>query len=176
MTEVLQILTIVCKVPLTNNDKFAYVDAYLWESIMEAGPWHLRSDGYVQSKRRLFDGRQIRLHRFVMYLTGRLVDELDVDHIDRDPLNNNITNLRMCTRTENLSWQTNKPHSSKYRGVSWHKNSGKWQAKITTNGQHKHLGVFDNEKQAARAYNEARRESTNVRDEYKQYNEISDSE
>ena len=172
--EIRQVLTIVCRVPLTNSDKFAYVNAYSFEEVTDAGPWHLKTNGYVQSNRHIFGGRYIMLHRFVMYLNRMLVDGLEVDHIDRDPLNNEITNLRMCTRSENEAWKPNRPHSSKYRGVNW--NKGKWRATISTKGQQKHLGYFDREKEAARAYNKAHRELTNIREEFKRYNEISDSE
>uniref|UniRef100_A0A7S3YSZ1 AP2/ERF domain-containing protein n=1 Tax=Lotharella globosa TaxID=91324 RepID=A0A7S3YSZ1_9EUKA len=43
--------------------------------------------------------------------------------------------------------------TSKYIGVSYHSNRGKWQVKIRSNGKQKHLGYFDDEIEAARAYN-----------------------
>uniref|UniRef100_A0A7S2U1K7 AP2/ERF domain-containing protein n=1 Tax=Lotharella oceanica TaxID=641309 RepID=A0A7S2U1K7_9EUKA len=43
--------------------------------------------------------------------------------------------------------------TSKYIGVSYHSNRGKWQVKIRSNGKQKHLGYFDDEVEAARAYN-----------------------
>ncbi|KAK3287254.1 hypothetical protein CYMTET_5231 [Cymbomonas tetramitiformis] len=47
---------------------------------------------------------------------------------------------------------------SSYLGVSWHKASRKWNAKIGINGSNKHLGYFDEEKRAAEAYDRASRE------------------
>mmetsp|Transcript_12622 Transcript_12622/g.31025 ORF Transcript_12622/g.31025 Transcript_12622/m.31025 type:complete len:273 (-) Transcript_12622:559-1377(-) len=48
--------------------------------------------------------------------------------------------------------------TSKYTGVSYHANRGKWQVKIRSNGKQKHLGYFEDEIEAARAYNRAARE------------------
>lgn len=44
--------------------------------------------------------------------------------------------------------------TSKYKGVSWAKNNNKWCARIGKNGVYKNLGYFENEDDAARAYNE----------------------
>lgn len=45
---------------------------------------------------------------------------------------------------------------SKYRGVSWHRGKRKWQAQIKAgDGKNTHLGRFDNEDDAARAFNDA---------------------
>lgn len=48
-------------------------------------------------------------------------------------------------------WKT----SSQYRGVSWDKHAERWTAKIGSNGRQYHIGLFDDEVEAAKAYNEA---------------------
>ena len=54
-------------------------------------------------------------------------------------------------RNEGVGTQT-----SKYTGVHWHKQAGKWRARITPpNGKPKHLGLFVNEQAAARKYDDA---------------------
>jgi len=49
------------------------------------------------------------------------------------------------------------PASSSFRGVMFHKRDGKWQAKIRIDGKTKHLGYFDDEEEAAHAYDEEAR-------------------
>lgn len=80
-----------------------------------------------------------------------------VDHIDRDPTNNKIENLRAATQRQNL-WNTIKKPTgkqSKYRGVGWHKRDKLWYARIRIEGKRKTLGYFKDELDAAKAYQEA---------------------
>ena len=42
--------------------------------------------------------------------------------------------------------------SSKYRGVTWHKKANKWRAQIKVGGKSEWLGDFDDEAEAAKAY------------------------
>lgn len=78
-----------------------------------------------------------------------------VDHIDNNKLNNNLSNLRYATHFENNrnAKKTTKETSSIYKGVSFNKNIKKYQAQIGRNGKNMYLGIFDNEKEAAKSYN-----------------------
>jgi len=77
-----------------------------------------------------------------------------VDHIDRNPANDKIENLREATPSQNAKNCTSaKNSSSKYLGVSFHKMTGKWQAKAGLNYKAKYLGLYINEVDAAKAYN-----------------------
>ena len=81
-----------------------------------------------------------------------------VDHIDSDRTNNAITNLRFCTSSQNQHnrHKQKKQTSSIYKGVYFHKPSQKWLAHIGVNGDaQKHLGLFENEDDAGKAYNDA---------------------
>ncbi|MCP4354353.1 MAG: hypothetical protein GY793_01730 [Proteobacteria bacterium] len=80
--------------------------------------------------------------------------KLVVDHIDNNPLNNNVSNLQIITNRENTS-KDRKNGTSKYIGVSWCKRSKKWIAYITINGKNKNLGSYDCELNASIAYNAA---------------------
>lgn len=81
-----------------------------------------------------------------------------VDHINHNGLDNRKANLRFATCRQN-AWNSRKGGNrgaSRYKGVQWNKNSKKWQAVIYNNNSRKiYLGFFDDEKAAARAYNEA---------------------
>lgn len=73
-----------------------------------------------------------------------------VDHIDNNPLNNNVDNLQVITKRENSS--KDRKGISKYTGVTFNKKSNKWRSQIWINGKNKTLGCFDNELEAHRAY------------------------
>ena len=76
---------------------------------------------------------------------------LDVDHIDGNKANNDISNLRMATRGENIRAHQNKQEgcSSQYRGVCWCKTAKKWIANCMFNYKKMHIGCFDKELDAA---------------------------
>lgn len=77
-----------------------------------------------------------------------------VDHRDRNGLNNQKDNLRICTPSQNGANRT--PWGkSKYLGVSRKGARNKWRAFIGVEGVNKYIGTFDSEEQAAIAYNEA---------------------
>jgi len=78
-------------------------------------------------------------------------NNLVVDHIDNDPLNNNLRNLQIITHRENVS-KDRRGVSSQYTGVSWNKSTKKWVASIYTNGKQKNLGSFKTELEAHHAY------------------------
>ena len=80
-----------------------------------------------------------------------------VDHIDGNRQNNQVTNLRYATISENNRnrLKSIKSTTSRYKGVYWSKENSKWRARIEVNGKKIHLGYFDNEKEGAEAYNNA---------------------
>jgi len=80
--------------------------------------------------------------------------KLVVDHIDNDPLNNNLDNLQIITQRDNTS-KDKKGGSSKFTGVFIHKQTGKWRALININDKLTHLGLFNCELAASQAYQKA---------------------
>ena len=89
----------------------------------------------------------IRMHQLVLNGKG-------IDHIDGNGLNNQKYNLRFCTNSENqMNVRKQKNTSSIYKGVCFYKCSKKWMASIGLNGKKTHLGYFDTEAEAAKAYN-----------------------
>lgn len=94
----------------------------------------------------------------VIYFLHTGIDPLsyDVDHADRNPLNNNPENLRLATRSQNLqNSKTTKRNTSGHKGVYWNKKANKWQASISINKRLVHLGVFLTAEEAAAARSEA---------------------
>jgi len=80
-----------------------------------------------------------------------------IDHIDGNTLNNCKSNLRFCTTSQNAMncKKSISVLSSVYKGVRFKKDSSKYTAQITFNGKLVHIGYFENEVDAAKAYNKA---------------------
>jgi hypothetical protein len=98
------------------------------------------------------EGRKIiSMHREIINAPAGKI----VDHKDRDGLNNTKGNLRIATIGQNNMHcgKRCKKASSQYKGVC--RKGKRWQASIKYNGIRKALGCFDNEEDAARAYDEA---------------------
>ena len=112
---------------------------------------HLKkSDGYC---RITINNKSYLVHRLIFLYHHNYLPKF-IDHIDRNKSNNNIKNLRGVTKSQNLMNSKIRKGSSQYKGVSQHK-SNKWQARIMYQGKRIYLGLFKNEIDAAKAYNDA---------------------
>lgn len=81
---------------------------------------------------------------------------METDHRDGDGLNCRRSNLRNATQLENSRNRRRPAHnSSGVKGVSWHKQIGKWQAHIGFHGKKWYLGTFASLDDAAAAYAKA---------------------
>ena len=112
----------------------------------------LRKNKYRQIR---FDNKIYYEHRLIwLYYYGYLPKQ--IDHINRNPSDNRIENLRECTQSQNCmnSRKKRKGFSSKYKGVCWYKPSKKWQAVIQLNKKQIYLGRFDTKIEAAKVYDE----------------------
>ena len=83
-----------------------------------------------------------------------------IDHINNDPLDNSIDNLRWCSSSQNNRNRKKKEGtSSHFIGVYYNKSRKKWRANVRLNGEKKHIGHFETEIEAAEAYNDFVREN-----------------
>ena len=94
------------------------------------------------------------VHRLVAIAFLENADnKLKVDHIDNNPSNNNIKNLRWATRKDNgYNRGKQKNNTTGFKGVAFNKPLNKYQAKIGINGKLKHLGYFETAEEASQAY------------------------
>jgi hypothetical protein len=145
---------------LVSDEDFARFGHLKWHAVR-------RADGTVYAGRKNPATKgKLYLHRAI---TGARKG-LTVDHINGDGLDNRRENLRVCTLRKNL-WNTRKARTastSRFKGVSYESAKGKWKAAIRgQDGKNVTLGRFDDEEDAARAYNEAARR---LRGEYARLN------
>lgn len=95
-------------------------------------------------------------HRLAwLYMTGSWPED-QIDHIDKDRLNNKWKNLRACNASENQrNRRMHKNNTSGYKGVWLHKPTGKWIAQIRVNKKKIVLGGYATPEEASRRYIEA---------------------
>lgn len=91
----------------------------------------------------------IYMHREVLGLADD--DRRQVDHINGDKLDNRSANLRAVSRTGNGLNRHTATGTSRFRGVFWNKQRGKWRAQVAVAGRNHVLGDFPVESDAARA-------------------------
>jgi hypothetical protein len=107
----------------------------------------------------MLDRKIYMLHRLIWcWMTGCWVAG-QIDHIDRDALNNKWDNLREATPSEQMGNTGLRPNNtSGFRGVYWVSDRDKWLAVITRNGKFTYLGRFDDIEEAAAVAARAREE------------------
>ena len=116
----------------------------------------LNSDGYPivslcrDGKRRIVSVHMLMAETFLNHENKR---GFHVDHINNVRHDNRLSNLQILTHRENSS-KRKKSYTSKYVGVSWRKDRGKWTARQVQNGKYKSLGCFSSEIEAHNAYQE----------------------
>jgi hypothetical protein len=90
--------------------------------------------------------KQYKIHRLVaQHFISNPENKRNVDHIDRDRFNNNMTNLRWVTLSENQHNKSmHKNNTSGVTGVCWNKAANKWMVAITVNGKPRTIGYFNN--------------------------------
>jgi len=136
------------QVALVDDEDFDYV--YQWN-------WYAHKDGntfYVARAGGRVNGSMttITMHRVIL---GVPSEGFVTDHVDGNGCNNQRSNLRFVTYRQNAQNRSKMFKTSKYHGVYWNRQAGKWMAKIYMNNKNKHLGYFTSELQAFYTYKKA---------------------
>ncbi|HCO95043.1 MAG TPA: Fis family transcriptional regulator [Phycisphaerales bacterium] len=141
-----------CRIPLTQG-KYAIVDPddyfrlskHKWFVIKGCSTFYA-----ARSVRKRGKCYRIRMHREVI----KVPDDIFVDHINQNGLDNRKANLRPATMAQNI--RNRKKYAgksrSRYKGVLWDRYWEKWRARICLNRTQIQLGLFDDEIEAAKAY------------------------
>jgi hypothetical protein len=136
----------VKRIPLSDG-VYAYVDAADYEWLSKY-TWHL-ANGYAARREK---GKVILMHCQIMNPPkGKIVD-----HANHNKLDDTRTNLRNCTRQQNM--RNTRKHanaSSRFKGVGYSRQHGRWFARIHFGDRTIWLGLFTEELEAARTYDRA---------------------
>lgn len=138
------------KVAFVDDEDFEYLNQWRWQN----------SNGYAKRTQHISGSgkdrirEEIRMHRVIMDAPP----DKEVDHINHNPLDNQKSNLRLCTHKENShNMRPSTRNTSGYRGVYFQKQNKKWVAFINLNNRMRYLGSFLNIKEALEVRKQAER-------------------
>lgn len=131
---------------LIDDEDFDLINNRIWNLRFDKNTFYAISNAkYINGKR----GKQTIMHRLIMGAD----DYKLIDHKDGNGLNNQKSNLRFATLSENArNYSTPKNNSTGYKGVNF---ISKYRAYIVIDKRQKFLGYFKTAEEAALAYNEA---------------------
>lgn len=131
------------QIALIDDDDLEKVSNHNWYS-------HKRTNKFYAES--TINKKHIHLHRFILGVND---SNIIIDHIDGNSLNNQKSNLRLCSFAENQ--MNKKPYKnapiSNIKGISFISATKKWRAQIQSSKKKIYIGVFDDYKNAALAYN-----------------------
>lgn len=140
------------KVALVSDEDYERIAAHDWCAHRERGRW------YALRRKPLHPSLHIRMHREILGAP----DGVEVDHVDRDGLNNQRENIRLATTKQNGAnkGKTTRSTTSRFIGVSATRITHRrpnlwWRAMARLSGKYTYLGSFKNEVDAARTYDRA---------------------
>lgn len=138
-----EILLTQGKVALVDDEDYPELSKYRWCAHKDGNTYYaMRHSPTINGKR----------HTILMHVViSGTPKGMETDHINGNGLDNRRENLRVVTRRENTQ-NRHSPKSSKYPGVTWHKQRGKWMAYINVGSKQHYLGLYENEETAGIVY------------------------
>jgi hypothetical protein len=155
------------RIAIVDDADFAFLNQWSWQ---------VSKKGYAVRSVHLgkIAGRYKKTAAIMHRILTAAPHYLQVDHINGNKVDNRKANLRLCTNGQNKQNGAGyKNSTSKYRGVSWHSGMRQWYAQIQKDKRKYTIGWFENEVDAAKAYN---RRASKLFGEFARLNEIQDVE
>jgi hypothetical protein len=127
------------KMVLVDDEDFGSLNIYKWAAHFNpsSGIWYA-------------ENAKIKMHRFIL----KALPNQEVHHLDRNGLNNQRSNLLLCTREQHKHFEGPRK-GAEYKGIYYRPDRGTYYASISVKHKSIHLGSFNNKKEAALAYNQA---------------------
>lgn len=128
-----------------NNNEPFYFDLKFFDKVKDICWNDVTVNGLKKlTGRERQNGKMVFFHQYIGFK--------NYDHIDRNELNNLLSNLRPATKTQNAQNKSRqKNNTSGVSGVGWSKSQKKWVAYIRDNGKQVSLGSFNNKDDAIKA-------------------------
>lgn len=121
--------------------------------------------GYIKV---MFQQKLYKAHRLAWFYVYGEWPAGQIDHINGDRADNRISNLRIVSNKQNQENVGRKANNtSGYRGVSFYRKSGKYEAHIRHNGKKRHVGTFLTAEDASQAAMAARQSLMTHNDRWK---------
>jgi hypothetical protein len=136
------------KVAFVDDKDYEWLNQYKWYSDKSYNCWYAVRVIWVNKK-----FVKIYMHREILGL--KKGDKIQVDHQNHNGLDNQRRNIRVSSQSQNNGNFCKTKGSSVYKGVCWDIRKKKWLAQIQFNNRHYFLGYFNNEEDAAHAYDKA---------------------
>lgn len=158
------------KIKIKGRSFFTSVDDEDFEFLNRFDWWGLRgrtnNTWYAWTN---IEGKLVLMHKLLMPGVPY------IDHKNNKGLDNQKSNLRPATCSQNgqNSRKQNKITTSIYKGVCYVTDRCKWRAKLNLEGKQYHLGFYDNQVDAAKAYN---KKAKQLFGEFAKLNEIKEND
>lgn len=133
-----------------DDEDYEFLMQWRWRGTKSRSTYYATREQTIFGKNRVKKKKTVIMHRVLMDAYDLNVQ---IDHKDRDGLNNQKTNLRLCTQSQNrANTGLFKNNTSGFKGVWYRKERRKWAALLSHNGKKYRLGLFDNPEEAGKAY------------------------
>jgi hypothetical protein len=131
------------KMVLVDDEDYDYLNQWKW----------FFNGDYAARNININNGKRKRKTYFMHHAILQPPIGMDIDHINRNKLDNRRNNLRICTRSQNrINSKIRTDNKSGKSGVNWRTREHKWQARICKNGIRYYLGLHDRLEDAINAY------------------------